>query len=198
MRQLDSIMRALKRHHGWDNFSANRRLFRLASDEPSQSESQRGNGRPKSFSVGIGGIETAWRESMTPTPSTQRPTNPGMAFRGARDFYLAAQILGQRRNTPEVKASRAPWSLQAFVTCTAFCARARAQGSPHARRKGGSEGARWSQVHGGLRSTLAAGALRDRWPTRHQRCAGDVAVRLPDDLLDRSPNTHAGWNNSTS
>src|SRR5437660_4005201 len=43
-----------------------------------------------------------------------------MAFRGARDFFLAAQLLGQRRQDPEVKASRAPWPLQAFVTCTAF------------------------------------------------------------------------------
>lgn len=44
----------------------------------------------------------------------------GIAFRGARDFLLAHQILGARRLLPEVRAGRAPWPMQAHAVCAAF------------------------------------------------------------------------------
>ena len=64
----------------------------------------------------VGKMSPPWLQGE----EARRATEPGMAFRGARDFFLAAQLLGARRKDPEVEASREPWSLQAYVTCTAF------------------------------------------------------------------------------
>lgn len=57
---------------------------------------------------------------ITISEDAKRGWEAGLLFKGSRDFLLAHELLGKRRDEPDVRAFRAPWPIQAYVTCASL------------------------------------------------------------------------------